>query len=87
MPLLSKKRKSTEKTRVTLDLSAPFYERLEKLQSLVDANTKADLIRQALQLYEYMAQKTSLGYRFRQVNQEGKEENLIFFDLPKSDME
>jgi len=87
MPLLSKKRSSADKTRVTLDLSAAFYERLEKLQTLVDANTKADLIRQALQLYEYMAQKTSSGYRFRQVDPDDKEENLIFFDLPKSDME
>ena len=85
MPLLNKKRTATEKTRVTLDLSAAFYERLEKLQHLVEANTKADLIRQALQLYEYMAKKTAGGYRFRQVNPEGQEENLIFFDLPGSD--
>jgi len=77
-----KKRKSDGKTRITLDLSLKFYDRLQELENLVDAKTKADLIRQSLQLYEYMAKKSAAGYQFRQVSPEGKEENLIFFDLP-----
>ncbi len=67
-----------KKVRVTLDLSPPFYERLEQLEQLVDAGTKANVIRQALQVYEYLAQKTLDGYSFRAVDQDGQEEKIIF---------
>lgn len=80
----TRKQKSSEKVRVTLDLSPQFHERLEKLQSLVDANTKADLIRQALQLYEYVAQETAAGSKFRQIGPDGNEKEILFFGLPAS---
>lgn len=81
MPL-TRKQRSTEKIRVTLDLSSQFHDRLEKLQSLVDANTKADLIRQALQLYEYIAQATASGSKFREIGPHGEEKEILFFGLP-----
>jgi hypothetical protein len=71
--------------RVTLDVSPPFYERLENLEKLVEARTKSDVIRQALQFYEFMAKKTAAGFRFRLINPDGREENLVFFHLPEGD--
>jgi len=71
--------------RVTLDVNPPFFERLEKLAELVEARTKSDVIRQALQCYEFMAKKTAAGFRFRLINPNGQEENLVFFHLPQGD--
>lgn len=70
---------SEKKVRVTIDLTAQFNERLEQLEVLVDANSKADIIRQALQLFEYVAKRTVEGYTFRAVSRNGREENLVFF--------
>jgi hypothetical protein len=82
MSLLMKTRKPNDTIRITLDLSRQFYERLERLETLVDVKTKADVVRQALQCYEFMAKKTSAGFRFRLISPNGEEENLVFFDLP-----
>lgn len=71
--------KSDKKVRVTLDLSQQFNKRLEQLEELLDANSKAEIVRQALQLYEYVARRTLEGYTFRAVSRTGREENLVFF--------
>lgn len=68
-----------KKVRVTIDLTQQFNQRLEELEALVDGNSKADIIRQALQLYEYVAKRTVEGYTFRAVSRNGREENLVFF--------
>jgi hypothetical protein len=70
---------SNKKVRVSLDLSAPFHERLDALEKLTQAESKAGVIRQALQVYEYVARKTAEGYSFRAIGPDGKEENLVFF--------
>ena len=69
---------SPKKVRVTLDLSPHFYQRLEELLERAEAGTKANLIRQALQLYEYVVDQTLAGREFRVVDKEGKEEKLVF---------
>jgi hypothetical protein len=46
------------KIRLTLDVSPEFYERLEALERKTEAGSKAGLIRQALQLYEYFVIRT-----------------------------
>jgi hypothetical protein len=70
--------KQNDKVRITLDLSRKFYERLEELESLVGAESKAVVVRQALQLYEYVAQKASEGYIFRAVGRDGREQDIVF---------
>jgi hypothetical protein len=70
---------SEKKVRVTIDLAPQFNQRLEQLEALVGANSKADIIRQALQLFEYVAKRTAGGYTFRAVSRDGHEENLVFF--------
>lgn len=72
-----KERTGASKVRVTLDLTPEFHRRLEALESLVGAESKASVIRQALQLYEYVAQKTRKGYSFKAVK-DGHEETLVF---------
>lgn len=67
-----------EKVRVTIDMTPQFNERLESLESLVEGSSKAEVIRQALQLYEYVAKRIMDGYSFQSVSKDGKRENLIF---------
>ena len=74
-----KKSDSEKKVRVTIDLTPQFNQRLEQLETLVEANSKADIIRQALQLYEYVARRTAEGCTFRTVSRSGRETNLVFF--------
>ncbi len=69
--------KKQKKIRVTLDLTPQFYGRLKQLEELTEAGTKANLIRQALQLYEYVTKKTLDGYSFRAIKDED-EETLVF---------
>jgi len=77
---MAEKQTSTGKRiRISLDLNASFNDRLEALEDLTQADSKAGVIRQALQVYEYIARKTKEGYVFRAVRPDGKEENLIFF--------
>ena len=46
------------KIRLTLDVTPEFYDRLEALERKTEAGSKANLIRQALQLYEYFVART-----------------------------
>jgi hypothetical protein len=65
--------------RVSLDLSEPFHRRLSELERLTHAESKAGVIRQALQIYEYVARKTLQGHKFIAVDKDGKHESLVFF--------
>jgi hypothetical protein len=77
------KRKSDKggKIRLTLDVSPEFYSRLEKLEELVEAGSKAGVVRQALQLYEFVAKRMDQGYQFRAVGKGGEEETIVLLDL------
>jgi hypothetical protein len=63
------------KIRLTLDVTPEFYERLGALEWKTDAGSKANLIRQALQLYEYFVMK---------IVEEGKE---VIVRTPRDDDE
>jgi hypothetical protein len=64
-----------------LDLTPEFYKRLQALEALVGSESKAGLIREALQLYEYMAQKAKEGYTFK-IQKGPDEKEVVFFKLP-----
>ena len=66
-----------KKVRVTIDFSPQLYQRLEDLEELVESGSKANLIRQALQLYEYVAKKSREGYSIKSVKGD-EEETLVF---------
>ena len=67
-----------QKTRITLDLTPEFYERLEELRLKV-GKTKAGVIRDALQLYEDIAEKSIKGYSFLAVDKHGRTGSISFF--------
>ena len=73
-----RKKKPSEKTRITLDLSPEFYTRLESLEERVDAESKAQVIREALRLYEYMVERHLEGDKFVARTQAGEEETIVF---------
>lgn len=75
-----------KKIRITLDLTPQFYERLEQLEDLVEAESKSTLIRDALQVYEYLAKKTTEGFEFRVVDKNGKEGKIVFLGTPLTDI-
>jgi hypothetical protein len=75
------KRKEKTTKRITLDLSEPFYNRLDGLQDLVGADSKAGLIRDALQLYEYVAKRTAAGHGFQTVNQAGDTQTIVLLGI------
>lgn len=70
---------ANRKVRISLDLSASFNNRLDALEELTQADSKAGVIRQALQVYEYIVRKAMGGYSFRAIRPDGTEENLVFF--------
>jgi hypothetical protein len=59
-----KRKSETKKIRVTLDLTENSYKRLERLEEMIEVSSKADVIRQALQLLEFIAEKKTEGYSF-----------------------
>lgn len=71
--------KDRDTIRVSLDLSEPFHRRLSELEELTHAESKAGVIRQALQIYEYVARKTLQGHKFISVDKNGQQESLVFF--------
>ena len=70
---------SNKRVRISLDLTPSFYERLEALEKLTESESKAAVIRQALQVYEFISRRTLEGCSFRAVRPDGTAENLVFF--------
>ena len=52
------KEKETERTRLQLDFSSEAYRRLQDIRKLSDASSNAEVVRKALQVYEWMLKKT-----------------------------
>jgi hypothetical protein len=75
-----KTKRVEKKTRVTVDFTPDFYRRLEELEILVEAESKASLIREALQLYTYIARKVKEGYIIKMCKG-AEEQEIVFFKL------
>src|SRR5690242_5839446 len=67
-----------DKVRVTVDLSQNGYNRLQKLAAVAHSNS-ASVLRQALQLYEFVVEKTAEGNTFKMVNEKAGTETAIAF--------
>jgi hypothetical protein len=70
------------KTRISLDLSRVAFDRLTNLETLVDADSKADLIRDALRLYEYLVKQSLRGSRIQCVSPDGIVTEVFATSLP-----
>jgi predicted DNA-binding protein len=71
------KKKTGDKIRITLDLSPEFYKRLDELTHLVDAESKAQVIREALKLYEYVMKQREQGATFSVRQSDGAEKEIL----------
>jgi tRNA1(Val) A37 N6-methylase TrmN6 len=69
------------KSRFTIDLSPQFQERIERLESLLESGGKANLVRDALRVYEFVAEKSLAGYKFKMIDMQGNEETLAFIEF------
>jgi hypothetical protein len=67
--------KVSNKQRVQFDFSPEALQRLEDLKEKVDATTKAEVIRNALKIYEWFATQLDPNYIIEVKDQEG---NTIF---------
>ena len=67
--------KTNTKQRVQFDFSPEALQRLEDLKEKVDASTKAEVIRNALKIYEWFATQIDPNYVIEVKDQEG---NTIF---------
>jgi hypothetical protein len=76
---------ASEKIRLTLDLTKPLDERLEKLKHITGSASKADVVREALRLYEYLVSRSAVGASFY-VEQDGKNERLVILGLTPLDL-
>lgn len=57
-------RKTSSTTRFTIDLSEKSAKRLETLMNLTEAESKAEVVRNALRAFEYIVNKQEEGYDF-----------------------
>jgi hypothetical protein len=80
-----KKKEESKKIRIALDVTPGFYERLEALEELVEGDSKAGVIRQALQLYEFLVKQHLEGASFQVVPRDGPPEKIAFFGFPQAD--
>lgn len=72
-----------KKSRIVLEVAPEFNVRIEDLRKLVQADTRTELIRDAIQLYEFLAERQRDGWEFKLKSPQGKEETLRFFLYPK----
>jgi hypothetical protein len=71
-----------KKTRISLDLSQSAFDRLTALESVTDASSKADLIREALRLYEYLVKQSVKGAKIQCVSPNGEVTEVFATSLP-----
>lgn len=71
------------KIRVTIDITPQLNERLEVLTKLVEAGSKVEVIRRAIQLYGYLAARASEGDTFCVISPDGRKETIVLLELPK----
>ena len=66
--------------RVQFDFSPDAFIRLEELQAMTDASTKAEVVRNALKLYEWFIQQVNPRYTLTVEDEKGED----VFRIPAS---
>jgi Ribbon-helix-helix protein, copG family len=72
---------ATTKTRVTVDLSENLYARLGAMERDTGAGSKADVIRDALRLFEFLVNLAKSGAKFS-VTKDGETETIVLLGMP-----
>jgi hypothetical protein len=75
----SEMKSEEQRHRVQLDFSAQAYEKLVELRKKSDLKSNAEVVRNALRLYEWFLQQKREGYALQIVrNDEAKEIEFVF---------
>jgi hypothetical protein len=73
---------ATEKFRLPLDFTAEGLAEIERLRTLSGANTRAETIRYAVRILDWVTEQMGAGNRIA-VERDGKWQEVIFPFLPK----
>jgi hypothetical protein len=76
---MKKDKKQDNKIRITIDLTPEFYTRLQNLEKILQFDTKAQVIREALRLYEFLASEWQGGTEFYRSKEKGEVEKISLF--------
>ncbi len=67
-----------ENYRVTLDFSKESQEYIENLQKISSANTKAELFKQALNVFDFVVSELLHGGKFILIRADNSEREILF---------
>jgi len=73
---------TSKKIRISLDLSGRDFERLTELEHLTESETKAEVLREALRLYEFLVRQSLRGAKIRSESPNGDVVELFVSSLP-----
>lgn len=71
---------SQRRIRLSLDLTLKQHARLRSIENET-GTTKAEIVRNSLRLYSFVAEKALAGYSFRMVDKDGQAQDLVFVEL------
>lgn len=74
------KRTKEKRIRLSLDLTQKQYGRLTALENEF-GSTKAEIVRNALRLYDYVAERSLAGETFRSIDKDGRATDVVFVEL------
>jgi hypothetical protein len=74
-----------KKIRISLDLSARDFERLRRLEHLTGSDSKVDVLRDALRLYEFLVKESLRGSKLKSEGLSGEIRELFVSSLPTPD--
>lgn len=74
--------------RITIDLSSRLYDRLGKVEELVSASSKAEVVREALRVYEYLVTHAARGSEFRVIEKGSTQSKplAVFTDIDAAEL-
>lgn len=83
MPIKGETRDVDRKIRVSVDLSQRSFDRLERVRECVGAASKAEVVRDALQVYEWIVGQTRGGGEFLVREKGGEPQPVILLGVEK----
>ncbi len=78
---MTKDKTSDEKRiRLTLDLTRKQFDKLKVIEDET-GESKAEIVRNALRLYTYVAERAFAGSSFREIDKKGRPKEIVFVEL------
>jgi len=74
--------KRRKKIRISLDLSTRDFDRLRRLEDLTGSDSKVEVLREALRLYEFLVKESLRGAKLKSEAPNGSITELFASSLP-----